>query len=368
MSSKRRRPARAALLGALLAGGVVGVPGTPIPSAAAPAAGQAAHAVVVDQAGVAIGHVELADEGGRTRVHVEVSGLTPGFHGFHVHAGTACTGDFVASAMGHHNPEAGGHGSHDGDMPVLFADAEGRARTSFVTDHFTVDAVLGRAVIVHAGRDNLANIPDRYHSDTPDAPAAGPDQATLDTGDSGARVGCGTIAAAGGTTEDGYWLAGADGGVFAFGDAGFHGSMGGKRIAAPVVGMAPTPGGGGYWLVGSDGGVFAFGDAGFHGSMGGKRIAAPVVGMAPTPTGRGYWLVASDGGVFAFGDARFAGSTGARRLAAPVVDLAATPTGGGYWLLGADGGIFAFGDADFRGSGAGTRRGAAATDIVASHR
>jgi len=30
--------------------------------------------------------------------------------------------------------------------------------------------------------------------------------------------------------------------------------------------MASTPDGGGYWLVGADGGVFAFGDARFDGS------------------------------------------------------------------------------------------------------
>jgi hypothetical protein len=31
--------------------------------------------------------------------------------------------------------------------------------------------------------------------------------------------------------------------------------------------MAPTPGGRGYWLVAADGGVFAFGDARFCGSL-----------------------------------------------------------------------------------------------------
>lgn len=36
----------------------------------------------------------------------------------------------------------------------------------------------------------------------------------------------------------------------------------------PIVGMAPTITGLGYWLVASDGGVFAFGDAKFHGSLG----------------------------------------------------------------------------------------------------
>ena len=64
----------------------------------------------------------------------------------------------------------------------------------------------------------------------------------------------------------------ADGGVFSFGDAGFHGSMGGKPLDRPVVGMAATSDGHGYWLVAADGGVFSFGDAGFYGSMGGKPL------------------------------------------------------------------------------------------------
>ena len=42
--------------------------------------------------------------------------------------------------------------------------------------------------------------------------------------------------------------------------------------------MAATPSGNGYWLVASDGGVFSFGDATFHGSEGGKALAAPIVG------------------------------------------------------------------------------------------
>ena len=74
--------------------------------------------------------------------------------------------------------------------------------------------------------------------------------------------------------------------------------------------MAPTPDGHGYWLVASDGGIFAFGDAGFFGSTGAITLNKPIVGMAPTPDGAGYWLVASDGGVFNFGDAGFSGSTG----------------------------------------------------------
>ena len=113
----------------------------------------------------------------------------------------------------------------------------------------------------------------------------------------------------------GYWLVCADGGVFAFGDANFYGSMGGKHLAAPIVDVASTPDGKGYWLVASDGGIFAFGDAGFAGSMGGHQLAQAVVGLAPTADGRGYWEVASDGGIFAFGDAAFYGSMGGHRLA-----------------------------------------------------
>jgi hypothetical protein len=45
--------------------------------------------------------------------------------------------------------------------------------------------------------------------------------------------------------------------------------------------MAATPDGGGYLLlVASDGGIFAFGDAAFHGSTGGTPLSEPIVGMA----------------------------------------------------------------------------------------
>ena len=148
----------------------------------------------------------------------------------------------------------------------------------------------------------------------------------------------------------GYWQLGADGGIFTFGAAQFHGSMGGVRLNAPVVGLAATDGGAGYWEVATDGGIFAFGDAPFHGSTGDMKLNQPIVGMAVSRTGLGYWLVASDGGVFSFGDAAFHGSTGDIVLNSPVVDLEPTPTGAGYWMVAADGGIFAFGDARYQGS------------------
>ena len=148
----------------------------------------------------------------------------------------------------------------------------------------------------------------------------------------------------------GYWLASTDGGVFAFGDAGFFGSLGGMRLNAPVVGMAPTPSGAGYWLVAGDGGLFSFGDAPFLGSLSGTALNQPIAGIAATPSGGGYWMAGADGGVFSFGDATFLGRP-PEKLNQPVVAVAPTPSGSGYWLAAADGGVFTFGDAPFHGAG-----------------
>ncbi len=152
------------------------------------------------------------------------------------------------------------------------------------------------------------------------------------------------------STTSGYWEVASDGGLFAFGDASFYGSMGGQPLNQPIVGLAATPDGHGYWEVASDGGLFAFGDAAFYGSMGGQPLNQPIVGLAATPDGHGYWEVASDGGLFAFGDAAFYGSMGSQPLNQPIVGLAATPDGHGYWEVASDGGLFAFGDAAFYGS------------------
>jgi hypothetical protein len=174
-------------------------------------------------------------------------------------------------------------------------------------------------------------------------------------------------------TEDakGYWLAASDGGVFSFGDARFYGSAARVALRAPIVGIASTPDGKGYWLVARDGGIFGFGDAQFYGSAGyygtvHKHLAAPIVGIEPTLSGNGYWLVASDGGIFSFGDAKFYGSLGAKRLNAPIVGIAPTRDGKGYWLVASDGGIFSFGDARFYGSLGGRRLNAPVVGIAST--
>ena len=156
-----------------------------------------------------------------------------------------------------------------------------------------------------------------------------------------------------------YWLVGSDGGVFALGGAPFYGSMGGRTLNAPIVGIATTPVGDGYWLVASDGGIFAFGGAAFLGSMGGSPLNSPIVGMAAGGNGVGYYLVAADGGVFAFGGASFYGSMGGSPLNSPIVGVAPTGSvvstagtvvGSGYFLVGEDGGNLRVGNAQFTGS------------------
>jgi len=132
------------------------------------------------------------------------------------------------------------------------------------------------------------------------------------------------------TLGGGYWLVASDGGIFTFDgtingvvlpDAPvFYGSMGSTPLNSPIVGMRTTSDGKGYWLVAADGGVFAFGDAGFSGSRAGQPLNSPIVGMATTMDGKGYWLVSSDGGIFSYGDASFWGAD--LGLGHPVIAIA----------------------------------------------
>jgi hypothetical protein len=169
------------------------------------------------------------------------------------------------------------------------------------------------------------------------------------------------VAIAASASRDGYWLVAADGGIFSFGDARYHGSIPGLGIGpaaspgpgpsltAPIVGMVPSVDGAGYFLVGADGGVFAFGDARYEGSCPGiGGCDGPAAAVVADATGRGYWLVTTTGSVYAFGDARYLGAP--RATGSPVAAAARTPDGQGYLLLLANGTVDAFGDAPELGS------------------
>ena len=116
------------------------------------------------------------------QVHAEITGLTPGKHGFHVHEFGDCSAADGTSAGAHFNPTNQPHAGpdaaarHEGDMGNVDADSSGNAKLDYV-DHqisLTTDAksAIGRSVVVHAKPDDLKTQP---------------------SGDSGARIACGVI-------------------------------------------------------------------------------------------------------------------------------------------------------------------------------
>src|SRR5918992_79752 len=154
-----------------------------------------------------VGVVRLeATKGGKVEVEAKVNDVVPHdqFHGFHLHTTGKCDPDAVDpatdkvvpffSAGGHFNPTSEDHGEHAGDFPVLLVMENGRAKEKFKTDRFKLSQLFdkdGSAVIIHEGRDNYANIPDRYHSH--EFGGRGPDEMTKATGDAGDRFACGVV-------------------------------------------------------------------------------------------------------------------------------------------------------------------------------
>ena len=92
-------------------------------------------------------------------------------------------------------------------------------------------------------------------------------------------------------------------------------------------------------LFAADGGVFTFGTAQFHGSLGAIAISSPIVDAAVTSSGAGYWLLGADGQVYTFGDAERAGAiidSAQNMVAIERVD-------GGYVLFRSDGRVVRLG-------------------------
>jgi Cu-Zn family superoxide dismutase len=148
--------------------------------------------------GDGVGTVTLIPEDSNVRLEAELEGLEPGFHGFHVHDVGRCEpeapdGAFT-TAEGHLAGDGDVHGTHAGDLPSLYATADGTASLNTLVDGFTIEELTagdGAAVMVHGDPDNFAHVPDRYTSS--DAEQPGPDEATGKTGDAGARVACGVV-------------------------------------------------------------------------------------------------------------------------------------------------------------------------------
>lgn len=115
------------------------------------------------------------------KIVADVSGLSPGPHGFHVHEFGDCSAPDASSAGGHFNPSRTQHGApntplrHAGDFGNLVADVSGKAHYEWVDTMISFDganSIIGRAVIVHENVDDLKTQP---------------------TGNAGGRVACGVI-------------------------------------------------------------------------------------------------------------------------------------------------------------------------------
>merc|ERR1712000_507233 len=119
-----------------------------------------------------------------TTIDVEIKGLKPGPHGFHVHEFGDNTNGCV-SAGGHFNPFGKKHGGpddeerHVGDLGNVVADETGVARTTIKDRLVTLGgphSIIGRTMVVHADEDDFGR---------------GGFEDSLTTGHAGARLACG---------------------------------------------------------------------------------------------------------------------------------------------------------------------------------
>lgn len=115
------------------------------------------------------------------KVVADIEGLKPGEHGFHIHEYGDCSALNATSAGGHFNPDGVKHGGrmdkvrHVGDMGNITADANGKAHfewTDNLLSFWGPHSIIGRGLIVHAGKDDLHSQP---------------------SGNAGPRAGCGVI-------------------------------------------------------------------------------------------------------------------------------------------------------------------------------
>jgi len=102
-------------------------------------------------------------------VHIEASGLKPGWHGLHFHDKGDCSDAAFKSAGAHvHGAAQAVHGllnpaaNESGDLPNLYAAADGTAKAEFFTSLLTLPALKdadGSAVVIHANADDYSTQP-----------------------------------------------------------------------------------------------------------------------------------------------------------------------------------------------------------------
>ena len=92
----------------------------------------------------------------------------------HIHGGSSCTGtstDPFANAGSHYNPNSCPHPYHAGDLPPIFVSG-GYGFSSFLTDRFTAEEIIGKTIIIQSAPDDFTTQP---------------------SGNSGTRIACGEI-------------------------------------------------------------------------------------------------------------------------------------------------------------------------------
>jgi Cu-Zn family superoxide dismutase len=124
--------------------------------------------------GASVGQVTLTDSPKGVAIALDLHGLPPGAHGFHVHAKPSCDPApddkgvvTAAGAAGSHlDPAATGKhlgpqgAGHLGDLPRIEVAADGTARQTLTAPRLKSVAVLkGRALMIHAGGDTYADTP-----------------------------------------------------------------------------------------------------------------------------------------------------------------------------------------------------------------
>jgi len=137
--------------------------------------------------GTVSGVITFEQEGdGPTKVTGTVTGLEAGNHGFHIHQFGDYSGGCVSTG-GHFNPAGQTHGGptdavrHAGDLGNIVADASGNAVVDIADAQIPLsgeNSIIGRAVVVHAGEDDLGK---GGHDDS------------LTTGHAGGRLACGVV-------------------------------------------------------------------------------------------------------------------------------------------------------------------------------
>jgi len=143
--------------------------------------------VSVDGVGKEIGTIKATDTQYGLVLQPQLSDLPPGLHGFHLHENASCAPakkddkmTAAQSAGAHFDPKKSGKhegpyaDGHLGDIPALYAGADGIANVPVLAPRLKVEDLKGHAIMIHAGGDNYS-----------DQPAA--------LGGGGARIACGVI-------------------------------------------------------------------------------------------------------------------------------------------------------------------------------